>query len=329
MRSFVTIIILAAIIGLFTARQQFALHTRDNGAIGTLVKLSDIAAGPLQQFVPQQAKPKPEPLPPVNEAGILFEKKISAQSAIVVDEVTDAVLYEKNADEARPLASISKLMSALIIVEHIDDWSATTTIEAEDIGEGNQTIAVGEVYTLHDLFNAALVGSYNTAINTLVRATGLSRTAFAGEMNQRALDLGMRKMHFAEATGLSPENVASARDVARLTKIILSEPRIKITTLTEHTTITDLHTHKKKIVKATDWLVSSVVKLDIAAVEGGKTGYIPESGYNFTVELKNHEGHEIRVVVLGSKDVFSRFTETADLATWAFQNYSWENILSE
>jgi D-alanyl-D-alanine carboxypeptidase len=248
---------------------------------------------------------------------------LSAEGVIAVDHVTDAVLFEKNAHVAWPLASITKLMSLLIIAERIPDWSATTTISADVVEEGNQTIGAGEVYSMEDLYDAAIVGSYNTAVSALVAGTGMTQEEFVREMNRRARDFDMEGMSFVEPTGLSPDNIGTPADVARLMKIALSHPRVKVSSMLEKATITELKTKKKKVVHATDWLLTNTVKLVGAHIEGGKTGYIPESGYNFAGQIKSDAGNEIRVVVLGTKDVFSRFTETAKIAEWIFGEFEW------
>jgi D-alanyl-D-alanine carboxypeptidase len=106
-------------------------------------------------------------------------------------------------------------------------------------------------------------------------------------------------------------------------KIALSHPRVKVSSMLEKATITELKTKKKKVVHATDWLLTNTVVMKGAHVEGGKTGYIPEAGYNFAGQIKSDEGHEIRVVVLGATDVYSRCTETASIAEWIFENFEW------
>ncbi len=323
MRNFVAIIAIACTIGIVTARNEFSARAagESDGINSTIDRLSDIAARPLARILPP---PPPPPVkPPVNLHGVVFTRAVSGESIVVVDHVTDTILFEKNAHSARPLASITKLMSALIIAERISDWSATTTISVEDVEVGNQTIGKDEIYTMEDLFAAAVVGSFNTAVNALVQGTGMTQEQFVAEMNRRARDFGMEAMSFVEPTGLSPDNIGTPLDVALLTKIALSHPRIKVTSMLSKVVITDQQTRTKKIVHATDWLLTNTVSLKGAHVEGGKTGYIPESGYNFTGQIKSIDGHEIRVVVLGAKDVYSRFTETATLAEWVFENYSW------
>jgi D-alanyl-D-alanine carboxypeptidase len=323
MRNFVAIIAIASIVGIATARHGFSAQAAgsDQPANSTIDRLSDIAARPLQRVLPPP--PPPPVLPPVNEAGSVFEGVLSAEGVIAVDHVTDAVLFEKNAHNARPLASITKLMSLLIIAERIPDWSATTTISAEVVEEGNQTVGAGEVYSMEDLYDAAIVGSYNTAVSALVAGTGMTQEEFVREMNRRARDFDMEGMSFVEPTGLSPDNIGTPADVARLMKIALSHPRVKVSSMLEKATITELKTKKKKVVHATDWLLTNTVVMKGAHVEGGKTGYIPEAGYNFAGQIKSDEGHEIRVVVLGATDVYSRFTETASIAEWIFENFEW------
>ncbi|MCX6781265.1 MAG: serine hydrolase [Candidatus Magasanikbacteria bacterium] len=324
MRSFVTIIAVAGFIGALTAGRGFALSVDAQGnATNNIGRLSDIAARPLQHVIPPQPILVVQPVPPLNTHDVKFEKILTAEGAIAVDHTTDAILYEKNAHVARPLASITKLMSALIISDHIQNWNATTTIAADEVEEGNQALSAGEVYTVKDLYSAALVGSLNTAVSALVGATGLTRDQFVAAMNQRAKDLGMEQMSFVEPTGLSPADVGTPADVARLLKFALSNPRIKVTSMTDHVSILELKSHKRKNVNATDWLLTEHVAMASAHIEGGKTGYIPEAGYNFAAQIKNDEGHEIRVVVLGTSDVYKRFTETADIAEWIFGNFEW------
>lgn len=323
MRNFVAIIAIASIIGIATARHGFSARAAVPGGEvnSTIDRLSDIAAEPLQRILPPA--PPPPVQPPKNTSGTSFTGVLSAEGVIALDHVTGEVLFEKNSHIARPLASITKLMSLLIISERIQDWSATTTISADDVEEGNQTIGGGEVYSMEDLYAAAIIGSYNTAVNALVDGTGMTREEFVLEMNRRARDFGTEGMSFVEPTGLSPDNIGTPADVALLMKIALSHPRVKVTSMQEKAVITEVVSKKKKVVHATDWLLTNTVAMKGAHIEGGKTGYIPEAGYNFSGQIKSDAGNEIRVVVLGTKDVFSRFTETAKIAEWIFGEFEW------
>ena len=214
-------------------------------------------------------------------------------------------------------------MTALLLTEKITNWNATTTISNSAVVDSSKDLVAGETYTLHDLFAAGLVGSLNTAMNALVQASGFTPEQFAVLMNQRAADLGMPTMHFEDVTGLSAHNVGSAKDVSRLIKIALSSAQIKVTSVEEKVSIHELESGKKKTVKATDWVLTGAVPLKAATIEGGKTGYTDEAGYNFASLIRSDDGHEIRVVVMGAGDVYKRFTETAMLAEWTFDNFTW------
>lgn len=323
MRAFIIVIIIAISVGVITANRHFSVSAPTAGSFDTRVeKLRDLVAAPMNIFVPP-APPVPQPPSMLAGATDFATSSLSAQSALVIDHRTDTILFAKNIDAPRPLASITKLMTALIVLERIHNWSATTTVDSADVLEGAQTIVAGEVYTAHDILVASLIGSLNTATHVLVRLTGLTDTQFVAVMNERAQDLGMSSMHFDDVTGLSPNNVASARDVARLLKFTLSQPDIKTLSVHGNTEIKELKTNTKKIIKATDWFTSAVVPLKSAIVEGGKTGYIPESGYNFAVQFKNKNDNELRVVILGADTAFSRFTESGALADWAYSNWQW------
>lgn len=322
MRAFIIVIIVAISVGVITAGRQFAVSAQTRDLSNRVEKLRDLVVAPMNIFVPL-APVVPAPPQLLASAQTFPTSSLSAKSALVLDHRTDEILFAKNIDAPRPLASITKLMTVLIVLERVHNWSATTTINGADMLEGNQTIGAGEVYTARDILVASLIGSLNTATHALVRLTGLTDAQFVAVMNERAQDLGMSSMHFSDVTGLSPANVASARDVARLLKFTLSQPDIKTLSVHGNTEIKELKTNTKKTIKATDWFTSSVVSLKSAMVEGGKTGYIPESGYNFAVQFKNKNNNELRVVILGADSAFSRFTESGALADWAYNNWLW------
>lgn len=321
MRNFVAVVALSILVGLASARQHQSVSAASDQVNAAIDRISTFATQPLARVLPPP--PPPPPAPPINLRAVPFRATLSAQAAVVVDHTTDELLFQKNAFEPRPLASITKLMTALLLTEKISDWNATTTITLDDVVEGSHAITAGEAYTLHDVFVGGIVGSINTAMRALVRAGGYTQDAFVAAMNERAAALGLSSMHFADVSGLSPQDVGSAHDVARLIKIALSQPMIKTATIADKAVVHELHTRTQKIIKPTDWFLTNVVPLKTATVEGGKTGFTDEAGYNFASELRGPSGHEIRVVVLGADSAFSRFTETAALADWTFENFTW------
>lgn len=321
MRHFIAVVAITAAVGVIAAERTATAQAQQSAVDTTLDRLSDIASWPLRVVIPDPPQPPP---PPRRISEIDFSEPLTAAHVIVVDHRTDFVMHAQQADMPRPLASITKLMTALVASDLMVDWSETVTTTHAHVREGNQTIGPRERYSLQDLFYASVVGSYNTAMVALIESTGLTEEEFVGEMNERAALLGLPTMHFVDATGLSPLNVGSARDVARLLKIALSHPMIKVTSVRDVVEIRELNSGELKKVKATDWLLSDSDALRGVRVEGGKTGYIAESGFNFAVQLQNDEGREIRVVVMGAADVYKRFSEAAALARWAYQSYAWE-----
>ncbi|MEK7624819.1 MAG: hypothetical protein AAB467_00540, partial [Patescibacteria group bacterium] len=135
-------------------------------------------------------------LPMLREKNIIYSATMTAKTAMVVDDGSGTVLFKKNTDEVRSLASVSKLMSALVLNDLITDWATSTTITDEDVDPSSHHIFVGERYTLLDLWKVALIGSSNSAIQALVRSTRLSEGEFAVKMNEKAKALGLYSLRF-------------------------------------------------------------------------------------------------------------------------------------
>jgi len=240
-----------------------------------------------------------------------------------VDDKTNTVLFKKNIEEIRPLASITKLMSALVLADLPIDWATTTVISEDDSDGSSHHLNVGEKFTLEDLWHVALIGSSNSAINTLVRSSGLSTAEFVARMNKKAADIDF-SFHFVEPTGLNSGNVASALGVARLLKEALKVEKIYRTLQIGEYYAQPLGDPKSRRVWSTDWLLTNWIPSTFTPEEiVGKTGYIAESGYNFTVRLTDGHSHAVRAVILGSGTNESRFSEARDLAEWAFGHYLW------
>ena len=251
-----------------------------------------------------------------------FTAPLTAVSAIVMDTKTKTILFNKNASEVRSLASITKLATAMVLLDLPIKWEASTVIIDSDI-EGDHHVEVGEKFTLEDLWHVALIGSSNSAINALVRNSGMSREEFINLMNQKVKDLRLSSIRFAEPTGLSEKNKATAIDTAKLLIDALKFDKIFTTVQ-----IPEYYAHpfggKARRIWTTNWLLTDWVP-NTFKVENiaGKTGYIEDSGYNFAVSLTNDKKHTITVVVLGTASNEARFSEARDLASWTFANYVW------
>jgi len=248
---------------------------------------------------------------------------VSAQSGMVVDSASGAVLWEKNSTAPRSIASITKLMTALVFVQHNPGWRSLVTIAAADNREGGKAFFVpGDVITLEDLFAATLVGSVNSGAVTLVRISGLTESEFVAEMNAQAAALGMADSHFVEPTGLDNNNVATAADVAKLLRTAMAVPAIAQVVRQPQAAIT-LADGSRRSISSTNWLLNSFVNRPPYRIVGGKTGYTEQAGYCLAMAVER-EGRQIYSVMLGSADIASRFDDTKGIIDWVFRNYSWE-----
>lgn len=268
--------------------------------------------------------PASKPRVPVSKNGAEFSEALTARAALVVDDETNAVLYEKNSNTPRPLASITKLMSALVLNSLPLNWQRTSTVISDDVDSSSHQLVVGDVLSLDDLWHVALIGSSNSAVEVLVRQTGLGVDGFAALMNKRALELRAPSLFFVEPTGLDANDVGSAWDIARLLKEALKIPRIEQTLSIGEYYIRPQGADKSRRVWSTDWLLNDWVSNDFGSDQiVGKTGYIGESGYNFAARFTGKNNHSVRVVILGADSNEARFSEARDLAAWALKDYIW------
>ena len=244
----------------------------------------------------------------------------SARAFAVRDVASGAVLMTKDAYTPYAIASITKLVSALVLLDTRLDWSATSTVPAGDFSDSQ--LMPGEVYTNDWLWHAALIGSSNRAIMAMVDGSGLTREAFVVRMNDKARVLGMSRAVFTDPTGLDAGNEASAVDVAILLEKAMQEPRIRDTLRIPSYTIERVG-RAPAVVWNTDWLLLGWVPHSFVNILGGKTGYIPEAGNNVTVRVEGDSGHMLDVVVLGSSTTESRFTDAKHVAEWVFNGYQW------
>ena len=274
--------------------------------------------------IEQHILPVSHPAVPLSRGETDFNGKLTAVSALVIDDRTDTVLWEKNSGEIRSLASITKLMSALVLLDAPIKWATTTEITSEDDLDSSHAIQAGDKLTAEELWHLALVGSSNSAVNALVRISGWSEDEFVGKMNQKAKSLRLNSLIFSDPTGLSSGNRGNARDIVRLLKIALQQDKISNTLQIGEYYIKPVGAKKQRRVWSTDWLLIGWIPSNFKPAQiAGKTGYIGDSGYNFVVRLEENEKKAVRVLILGAASNEARFTEARDLAEWAFDNYAW------
>ncbi|MBD3248087.1 hypothetical protein GF382_02245 [Candidatus Falkowbacteria bacterium] len=243
-------------------------------------------------------------------------------SGIVIDKETNKPLWDRTSQKIRPIASISKLMTALVFLENNPGWDKTYKIQNEDRREGGRIyVYTGDQVRVRDLFNLSLVASANTATIALVHSTGMSEADFIKKMNDKARELGMKKTNFSDPSGLSHLNVSTAYEVSKMAKEAFAKIDIKKAVLTPDYSFETIAGRRVSF-ESTDQLLNVFPKNDIDMV-GGKTGYTDPAGACFVGLFANNKDKEIISVVLGSQDTDSRFDDTKSLVEWVFSSYIW------
>jgi serine-type D-Ala-D-Ala endopeptidase (penicillin-binding protein 7) len=243
---------------------------------------------------------------------------ITAQAAAVMDKDSGAILWQKNADQVRSLASITKLMTALVFLENNPGWNTEITLEKRDEANSNApNILRGETVTVKDLFYTSLIASDNNTANALVRSTGLDRNEFVGLMNKKAVNLGLDNTKFKDTTGLNQSNKSTALEILKLANTAFANQDIVEATAKQNYSFQAV-TGKHHKIFSTNNLLNSY--LDVVA---GKTGFIFESGYCLVSEIKNDNGDNIIAVVLGSETNLDRFQDLKILSAWILDNFVW------
>lgn len=250
---------------------------------------------------------------------------VSAKSVAVRDESTGRILFQKDAYIKRPIASLTKLMTALVWFEADGNLEKTVEIKSEDYREGSIPYFIaGDKVKAKDLLYAGLVASSNSAMAALARSLGLTAGDFIKLMNDKAAELGMKDTVFVEPTGLDSRNMSTATDLFILARSAFSNSEISRATQLSSYSFRPLNGGAFRSVASTDWLLNSSANSGDYKIVGGKTGYIEESDYNLVLKIRNREkGKDLIVVVLGSEETGARFAEAKKLIEWAYKNYIW------
>lgn len=244
--------------------------------------------------------------------------KISASSAAVMDKDTGLILWQKNADQQRSIASITKLMTALVFLDYNPGWETEITMIKEDeINGGTNRLLRGEIIKVKDVFYTSLIASDNTATRSLVRSIGLSEEEFITKMNDKAQDLGLVNTVFVDMTGLKDDNKSTALDILSLARVAFSNQYINNAVSRSVYNFQAVSGQHHKIF-STNKLFNSF--LDIKA---GKTGFTNAAGYSLVAEVGGENGHNIISVVLGSETHDGRFQELKILSAWTLNNFTW------
>lgn len=246
----------------------------------------------------------------------------SAQSVTVFDAASGALLYAEEPDVVRSIGSISKLMTAMVFLDTVPNLSSFVEVTPQDyVWGGRVYLFYNDPVRLGDVLTASLVGSDNTATESLIRLSGLSREDFIARMNAKASELGLASTTFVDPSGLSAENQSTAREVASILAHASSYEQIVSRTRLSVAQVAHASGRSVSVSSTNDLLSSSFVasgfQLSVA-----KTGFIPQAGYCFT-GLFEYQGRKIYTTVLGADSKESRFVDAANVTDWVTRVYTW------
>ena len=252
-----------------------------------------------------------EPRFRLDESGALVPD-VRAEAAIIYDSATGHVLWESNSQNQRSIASITKVMTAVVFLEDNPDLSEEVVVQSTDVRAASTTyIRSGFRVTKGDLLHLTLMASDNAAARALARVSSHGSEAFIARMNSKAAELGLTSTSYADPSGLLSANVSSAFDMAKLITYVSSDERISSIMRTPTYTVT---AGRRVInIHSTNQLVMN----GDVDVQAGKTGFITKAGYCLATLLRLPQGGpQVAVVVLGAKSNAGRFWETRHLFNW-------------
>lgn len=240
-------------------------------------------------------KRKPDSRPSIEPLNA--SPKLVSEAAFVLDLNSNDVLYDKSSSDVRPIASISKLMAALIVVESklpMDDTLKISDADVDRMRYSRSRLPVGSELSRADMLHLALMASENRAAHALGRYHPGGMPAFVRAMNDKARALGMRNTHFVEPTGLSSDNVSSARDLVKLLQAAARQPLIQRYSTSGQYDVT-LSRGRQLAYRNTNRLVRN----DNWDIQISKTGFINEAGECLAM-LTRIDDRDVAIVLLNA-----------------------------
>jgi D-alanyl-D-alanine endopeptidase (penicillin-binding protein 7) len=249
---------------------------------------------------------------------------IQAEAAVVVDLGSHQELFGKHADAVRPIASISKLMAMMVVLDHDLPLDGATEILGSDctlaLRGARSRLPPGFRFSNRDLLHAALMASDNRAVPALGRAVGLDPAALTAAMNRKSRELGLAHTSFGDPTGLDERNRSTPRELARMLAAALRYPLIAEITRKAHYVISAVG--KRYLVEYNN--TDQIARGGRYQVLGGKTGYTDLAGYCLAVAARLADGsgtREVAMVFLGDHQKLTRFGDFTRAAQWILEKH--------
>ena len=281
------------------------------------VVVAGLACPPLALAEKARGRSPRDPAPPAPAARASPDVRSSA--ALVIDQNGSRVLYAKNVDAVVPVASITKLMTAVVVLDSGAPLDETIVISEADLDEIKHTrsrLRVGTALTRNEALRLALMASENRAAAALARVHDGGTREFAAAMNRKAVSLGMLRTRFVDGTGLSSENVSTAQDLSRLVLAAYEYPLIR-----EHTTAHSYavtldngrlvhYSNSNRLVNSSAW--------DIGL---SKTGFINEAGRCLVMQSRI-ASRQVIIVLLDSWGKLTRIGDANRIKKWMESRHS-------
>ena len=243
-------------------------------------------------------------------AGEIPPPNIRARAAIIYNPTTGKVLWGENAQDQRPIASLTKVMTAIVFMEQHPDLTQEVVVADSDVRRVSITyLRRRERVSVNDLLHLALIASDNGAARVLARISPWGTVGFIDRMNEKASELGLLSTRLTDPAGLRASNVSSAYDLSRLITYASRNAQIaEIMRKESHR----IRTNRRRItLRNTNKLLGG--DLDVRA---GKTGYIRRAGFCVAALLQLPESDPVAVVILGAGSNSGRFREVRRLVDW-------------
>ncbi|MBS1154954.1 MAG: peptidase [Proteobacteria bacterium] len=239
---------------------------------------------------------------------------VQSAGALVINQLTGEVIYEKNADSITPIASITKLMTAMVVLDAKLPLNELISISEEDVdklkGTGSR-LSPGLTLTRGEMLLLALMSSENRAASALSRHYPGGREAFVQAMNNKAASLGMHRSRFLDSSGLNPNNVSTARELALMVKAARDYPEIHQFSTSSEYSLTSSRNGRTLAFHNTNPLV----KNDSWEIGLSKTGYINEAGHCIVMQAKINDTPVV-MVLMDSTGKYTRIGDAQRVRRW-------------
>jgi len=302
-------------------RLKFWLIALVGGLAGSVVHAESAALARISVTIPSLSA---QQTPMLADEARHDDPELRSRAFMVVDQLTGRVLLSRKANEVTPIASLTKLMTAMVVLDRQQSLKETIAINYQDVDtlrHSSSRLPVGSKITREEALRLALMASENRAASALARHYPGGTRAFVKAMNAKARLLGLGNTYFSESTGLSAGNVSTARDLSRLVMAASRYPLIReFSTGTDYTvdvangSLREFR-NTNGLVRDPDWRIGL-----------SKTGYIKEAGRCLVMQAWI-QGRPLLVVLLDSTGRYTRTADAQRLKKWLSER-PWERMLA-